>query len=146
MKKSEKIDRTEYRFKQIACIVTECSYEQGELRTIISLSEWTYAIKPATTLKELIQNFIASELQCHQQSMDEFVFDPEIPNRIELVVHGSPTEDYIFFSEPSEQYWEDYKNGKVNMWCFIFDLRIEKCVIEDDLIQEFKEIGITESM
>lgn len=151
LEKSEKIEktetRTEYRFKQIACTVTECSYEEGELRTIISLSEWTL-VKSAPTLLELITNFLSQEVHCHKQDMCEFVFDPDIHNRIELVVYGLPTDDCIFFLEPREQDWEDYKNGKENLWCFTFDLRIEKCVvtITHDLIQEFNEIGIKESM
>lgn len=149
MEKSEKIGtRTEYRFKQIACTVTEDNYEQGELKNIISLSEWTENnnIKPSPTLYGLIENFMVKEVDGHKIDTNEFVFDPEIPNRIELVVYGLPTDGCIFFLEPNEQDWENYKNGKDNMWCFTFDLRIEKYITTDDLIQEFNEIGITESM
>lgn len=150
MEKSEKIEtRIEYRFKQIACTVKEDNYEQGELKTICSLSEWTDSIEPSPTLYGLIENFMVNEVNSHKIDMNEFVFDPEIPNRIELVVYGLPVDDVsdcIFFLEPREQDWEDYKNGKDNMWCFTFDLRIEKYIVTDDLIQEFNEIGITESM
>lgn len=90
---------------------------------------------------------MVKEVDGHKIDTNEFVFDPEIPNRIELVVYGLPTDDCIFFLEPNEQDWENYKNGKNNMWCFTFDLRIGKYITTtDDLIREFNEIGITESM
>lgn len=146
LEKSEKIEtRTEYRFKKLSCVVREVN-NTDDSRLIISLDQWA-VVESAPTLFELLTNFLTNEVHCHEQNMAEFVLDPEIPNRLKLVVDGLPTDDCIFFLQPREQDFEDFRNGKESLWRFTFDMLIEKCVVEitDDLNNEFDEIGITKN-
>ena len=133
----------EYVIKRCEVVVAEDNYEQGEINDS-GWRDYEVDIK-SDTLEGLLETFVEKECYGHKFDLEEFVYDQDIPNRLELQVTGKLINDYINFYEPSAKEWEDFKNGKCNLSSFIFDLYIEKREIAMNLIDEYEELGI-ESM
>lgn len=137
------VSNVEYVLQNCEVVVAEDNYEQGELSNM-GWIDYEVDIK-SDTLEGLLKTFVEEECYGHKFNLREFVYDPDIPNRLELQVIGKLINDDIDFREPSAKDWEDFKSGKINLSSFVFDLYIEKREVVTNLIDEYKNLGI-ESM
>ena len=132
----------EYVITKCQFYVAEDNYEQGELNDT-DWSDYDVTFEKSNTLEDLLKSFVENECYGHKFDLEDFVYDPEYPGRIELSVMGKLiANNTIDFIEPSAKDFEDFKKGKINLSSFIFDLYVEKRLKETNLIDEFEKLGI----
>lgn len=135
---------TEYIITSCDCTIVEDNYEEGELPKTENFVDWPVDIRE-DSLEGLMRRFNDNELDGHKFNKEDWIYDPSQPNRLELAVTGSLVTDYASFEEPSKKEWADFKDGKINLSSFVFDMRIEKHEVVTNLVDEFKKLKI-ESM
>lgn len=133
-------NKTEYIIINCECIVAEDNYENGE--TNEHFVNYEPITKKADTLENLMKQFNDEECSGHKFNKEDWAYDIDTPNRLEMTAMGSLINDHVSFQEPSAKEWDDFKQNKCNLTSFVFYLYIEKHEVIDDLTNEFKQLGI----
>lgn len=134
--------RVEYTIRYCDVYIAEDNYEQGELGG--TTAEYDCSRIKSDTLLGLMQAFNEEHCQGHKFNIDDWVYDPDRGDRLELSITSKFANDYALFEEPTPQDWKRFKEGKTNLSSFIFHLYIERHEINNDLNDEFRRIGIDE--
>lgn len=134
--------RVEYIIRYCDVYIAEDNYEQGELDS--TTVEYDCSRIKSDTLLGLMQAFNEEHCQGHKFNIDDWVYDPDRGDRLELSITSKFANDYALFEEPTPQDLERFKKGKTNLSSFIFNLYIERHEINNDLNDEFRRIGIDE--
>ncbi len=134
---------TEYYVHSCDVRICEDNYNDGE----IIGTEFSYDsdVKPVSdSLVGLLEEFVDQMCPGHKFDLEEFVYDPDKPNRIELSVMGKLVDEYVTFVEPTQKDWNDFRAEKTNLTSYTFDLRIGKREVVLDLRNEFEDVGLSE--
>ena len=131
---------TEYIIKYCDCTFAEDSYIEGEGKS--QTTEYMSSVK-SDTLEGLMRKFNEVECYGHEFNIEDWVYDSDKPNRLELEVMGKLIRNgNVEFDEPSAKDWEEFKQDKCKLTSFVFDLYIEKHEITKNITDEFKRLGI----
>ncbi len=146
IEKRDKLDVksiTEYYVQNCEVRICEDNYNDGE----IIGTEFSYDsdVKPVSdSLMGLLEEFVDQMCPGHAFNLEDFVYDPDKPNRIELSVMGKLVTEYVTFDEPTQKDWNDFKTGKTSLTSFLFDIRVGRREVVLDLRQEFEDAGLSE--
>ena len=99
-------------------------------------------IKTTNSLDNLLRNFNDDVCRGHAFDIEDFVYDPETDGRVEMSVTSMLITTNFNFKEPTQNDWDKFREGKINMTSLIFQLIIEKDGFVDDISEDCEKIGI----
>lgn len=136
---------TEYYIQNCNITTVTDNYTEGEIvgtEQIRTCDMLELANIKSDTLVGLLEKFVDEFCPGHVFNLNDFAYDSDKPNRIELSINGKFIDDYEYFEEPDAKDWAEFKSGKIDMTVFVFDIRISKHLVVLDLKNEFKKLKL----
>lgn len=137
MLKSQKL-KSGYRITNVFLTITEDNYTNGETEEY-NYTEWEPNVVGDSILDVAIR-FLEDYMYGHEVNKDNFYFMERNSGVYSLTYNamGRLNKKDFEFDEPTEKELEDFKNNKINLSAYDFDMTIEKfsSISKQDFIAE----------